>query len=145
MVVPFSRILATFAICGVLATTTEAARAQRVQPNSGSLQIVSTGQIVGVVVGIAAVGAAIGIGIYFAARHDRSLTGCTASGTSGIQLRSEGDHQTYALIGDVASIKTGDRVRVSGKKKKDAGNGRPFLVEKLSKDFGPCKNQAGMP
>jgi hypothetical protein len=43
------------------------------------------------------------------------------------------------LIGDIANIKTGDRIRISGKKnKKDASGKRDFLVEKLTKDYGPC-------
>jgi hypothetical protein len=96
----------------------------------------------GIAIGVA--GAAIGIGIYLLIRHDHSLTGCAINGPNGLELYTEGNQQTYALIGDVAAIKSGDRVRVSGKKKKQvAGSNRPFLVEKLSKDFGPCKVVAG--
>jgi hypothetical protein len=102
----------------------------------------SNGQIAAVVAGIAITGAAIGIGIYFLARHDHSLTGCADSGVSGLVLQKDSDPQIYALIGDTAAIKPGQRIRVAGKrKKKDASGNRTFLVEKLSKDLGPCTPQ----
>jgi hypothetical protein len=106
---------------------------------SSDTQIVSNGQIAGVAAGIAAAGAAIGIGVYYAVHHGHSLTGCTSSGSRGLELVSEGDHETWALVGEVSGIKPGQRVRVSGKReKKDSVNTRQFLVEKVSKDLGPC-------
>jgi hypothetical protein len=106
---------------------------------SSDTQIVSNGQIAGVAAGIAGAGAAIGIGVFYAVHHGHSLTGCTASGSSGLELVNEGDHETWALVGEVSGIKPGQRVRVSGKKeKKDPANVRQFLVEKASKDLGPC-------
>ena len=54
-------------------------------------------------------------------------------------LTTESDKHTYSLIGDVAAIKPGNRVRVSGKKKKEkSAGGSQFLVETVSKDFGAC-------
>jgi hypothetical protein len=99
----------------------------------------STGEIVGVAVGIAAIGAAIGIGVYFAVKHNHRVTGCAASTADGMTLTTESDKHTYSLIGDVAAIKPGNRVRVSGKKSKEKSAGpSQFLVEKVSKDFGAC-------
>jgi hypothetical protein len=99
----------------------------------------STGEIVGIAVGIVAAGAAIGVGIYFAVKHSHSMTGCALSTTDGMTLTTESDKQTYALIGDVAGIKPGNRIRVSGKKSKEkSGSTSQFLVEKVSKDFGRC-------
>jgi hypothetical protein len=90
-------------------------------------------------VGIVAVGAAIGVGIYFAVKHNHSMTGCARSTADGLTLTTESDKQTYALTGDVAGIKPGNRVRVSGKKSKEKSTGTSqFLVEKVSKDFGAC-------
>jgi hypothetical protein len=90
---------------------------------------------------IAATGAAIGIGIYVLVRQDQSITGCAVSNSTGLQLKTEGDSQTFGLMGDISSINAGDRVRVSGKKKKkkDAAGNRQFLVEKVSKHLGACK------
>jgi hypothetical protein len=99
----------------------------------------STGEIVGIAVGIAAVGAALGVGIYFAVKHSHSMTGCARTTADGLTLTTESDKQTFALIGDVAGIKPGNRVRVSGKKSKEKSGGTSqFLVEKVSKDLGRC-------
>jgi hypothetical protein len=53
-----------------------------------------------------------------------------------MQMVNEGDQRTYALEGDVNGIKTGNRVRLSGNKKKAD---KAFIVTRLSKDYGPCK------
>jgi hypothetical protein len=125
------------AACALLATATDTAKAQ-----IG----VTKSQADWIVVGIAAIGAGIGLGIYFAVRaHGHSLTGCTGSGPDEPELVSENDQQTYALTGELAGIKPGERIRVSGKKgRKNAGAHAQFLVEKLSRDFGPCKAQPAM-
>lgn len=92
-----------------------------------------------IVVGIAAIGAGIGLGIYFAIHHGHSIKGCAASGPDGLQLQNQGDQKTYALVGETASIKPGERVRVSGKKAKTASGGSPqFIVEKFNRDYGSC-------
>jgi hypothetical protein len=98
----------------------------------------STGQGVGAIVGIAGVGAAIGIGVYYAVHHGRSLTGCAASAAGEVQLHNDADHQTYVLIGETTALKSGNRLRVSGKKNKNnSAASCSFLVEKVSKDYGP--------
>jgi preprotein translocase subunit Sss1 len=124
-------VIAKVAICALLVTAAS---------KPAKADFLSTGQVVGIGVAIGAIGAGIGIGIYYAVHHGHSLTGCAVSGASGLQLQNEGDQQSYALIGEVAGIKSGDRVRVSGKKgKSNAGAPRQFLVEKLGKDYGACK------
>lgn len=79
------------------------------------------------------------MGVYYLVRTPPSLTGCAASSPTGLQLQNEADHQTYALTGDVSGIKPGDRVRLKGKRRKDAAKNRQYFVENLSKVFGPCK------
>ena len=129
---------AVLTICALLATT-EAAEARGAHPHTSGFNIgPSAGNVVGVVVGFAAVGAAIGVDVYFAGRHNHSLTGCAGTGPDGLQLVSEGDKQSYSLVGDLAGVTPGDRVRVSGKRKKQ-GTSQTFLVEKVSRDFGACK------
>jgi hypothetical protein len=138
-------ILTSITICALLATTTtEPAMASRPRPADS---LPTRSDIVWIGVAIAAIGAAIGIGIYFAVRqHGHSITGCAASGTNGLQLVSENDRQMYALSGEIAGIKSGDRIRVSGKKqKKDANVPPQFLVEKVNKDFGSCPAASGAP
>lgn len=128
-------ILAILAFCTLLATTTVSAKAQFDAHCIG----VCKGEVVGILVGIGAGGAALGIGTYYAIHHGHSISGCAVSSPSGLQLQSQGDQRTYALIGEVAGINPGDRIRVSGKKEK-ASTGAPqqFLVEKLAKDYGSC-------
>jgi Na+-transporting NADH:ubiquinone oxidoreductase subunit NqrD len=119
--------------------TTEARAAQSQIPTITNLDIGPTrGEVVLVVVGIAAVGALIGVGTYYGIKHNRTLTGCAASGPNGMELMAEGDHLNYTLMGDIAQIKAGERVRVSGKKRKHDSDSHPFLVEKVKRDFGPC-------
>jgi hypothetical protein len=97
-----------------------------------------------IVVGVVAIGAAIGIGVYLAVRpHSRGVVGCTSSGPNGLQLVSESDQQTYVLAGEVSSIQSGERVRVSGKKQKSEAGPRQLIVEMLAKDYGACKAQPG--
>ena len=130
-------IIAKVAICALLVTAAAAPAAAQFQGDSLGI---SKSDTVWIGVAVAAIGAGIGIGIYYAVRHNHNLTGCAVSGANGLRLQNEGDQQSYALIGEVAGIKSGDRVRVSGKKgKNNAGAPRQFLVEKLGKDYGACK------
>ena len=124
---------ALFVIIVLVSYLAQPARAQVVLTND-------TGKLVGITVGLAAIGAGIGIGIYVAVHHNHRLVGCAVGGPSGLQLRSSGDPQVYALVGAVSAIKQGNQVRVSGKKSKRSGDGpRQFLVEKLEKDYGACE------
>ncbi len=74
-----------------------------------------------------------------------SLNGCVSSAPNSLLLLNEGDRQTYDLVGDTAAVKAGQRVKVSGKKKKDTSGKRYFLVGKLSKDYGVCKVSPAAP
>lgn len=74
-----------------------------------------------------------------------SLHGCVSSAPNSLLLLNEGDQQKYDLIGDTAAVKVGERVKVSGKKKKDTSGKRYFLVEKLAKTYGPCKVSPAAP
>ena len=108
-------------------------------------KIVSNGQIVGAIVGIAAAGTVIGVGTYYRLRKV-SITGCTVANQNDIEIRNEGDRQTYTLLGATADIKAGEHIRVKGKKKKREGAARRrFLVEMLVKDYGPCKGLPATP
>lgn len=69
------------------------------------------------------------------------MQGCIFSDADGLKLRT-GDAKVYTLEGDVAKIKVGDRVKFHGSKVKKTKGGstgdQVFVVEKLSKDYGPC-------
>ncbi len=127
--VPF-RAFTLVLLCAFLLTAVRPAKAS-----------IPTGtQVVLIFVAVGAIGAALGVGIYYAVRRSPSLTGCTASGSGGgLTLHNEGDQQTFSLTGDTATIKSGDRIRVQGRKNKDSSGNHTFRVDKLSRDFGPCK------
>jgi NADH:ubiquinone oxidoreductase subunit K len=127
-------------LCVSLLLFAEPAKAQ-IGGISGPIGI-SKSQATWIIVGIVAAGAAIGIGIYLVIHHnhDRSITGCAVSSGGSLSLQHEGDQRSYNLLGDTAAIKPGDRVRVSGKERKEYPSGNhDFLVDKLAKDYGPCK------
>lgn len=125
------KILAKAVVCALLLTTTT-------RPAKASIPTHT--DIVWIGIAIGAIGAGIGIGIYYAVHHGHSLTGCAVTGSSGLELRGHGDQPTYSLVGDLAGVQRGERIRVSGKKARAAAGANPqFIVEKLNKDYGACK------
>jgi len=129
---PVSRGVAILLVCCALPAMSVPAKADRLENDA---------ILVGVAIG--AVGIAIGFGIYYAVHHDHSIKGCVAGGPESLQLTGKDDPQIWTLIGDTAGVHAGDRVRLVGKKKKkDSSGNRQFLVEKLSKDYGPCPASA---
>lgn len=141
MIMRYRIILTNVAMCALLLPAPQQAAAGRVRGHADN-SIPTKGQADLIVAGIVVIGAAIGIGIYVAVRHGSTITGCAASGPDGLVLEDEGDHQSYALMGDVGAVKPGDRVRVSGKKKKARGATHPFLVDKVKRDFGACAHSS---
>ena len=125
----WQRLATAIACCFAIAAATQA-----------KAQIgVSKADVAWIGVAIGAIGAGIGIGIYFAFHHGHSLTGCTVSAANGLQLQNNSDQVTYSLVGAVATIKPGDRIRVSGKRlKKPTGPTPQFLVDNVTKDYGAC-------
>lgn len=113
-------------------------------PKPAHAESLGTAATVAIVAAVA-VGVAIGVGVYFLVRRPSSITGCTVSGSNGLTLQNENDLQTYNLTGDIGSIKTGERIKLSGKKKKEPSGKQDFFVEKLSKDFGACKISPATP
>ena len=97
----------------------------------------------GVAIGIGAIaGGGAALGILLAVNHDRHLLqGCVSTGSDGPQLQTS-DAKIYALRGDPAVIKVGDRVKFHGnrmrKARGDKGN-QVFKVDKIKKDYGPCR------
>jgi hypothetical protein len=125
------KILAKTAVCALLVTAATKPAAANSIPTEAD--------VVWIGIAVGAIGAGIGIGIYFAIHHNHSLTGCAVSGANGLELENKGDQQRYLLVGAVNAIKPGEHIRVSGRKVKKTGEPSPqFLVEQVSKDFGPC-------
>jgi hypothetical protein len=97
-----------------------------------------------VIIGIVAVSAAlivITVVIVHESRKKRTVTGCVTSGANGMSVTDEKDKRIYALSGNMADIKQGDRVTLQGKKAKPTGANAPpaWEVSKETKDFGACQ------
>jgi len=108
-------------------------------PRHAKAQGISGGQATAIFVGIIAVGAGLGVGVYLILHRPPSITGCAVTNGNGLTLAAEGDQQTYALSGDLTGIKPGTSVHVSGKKKKDPSGAHLFIVNKVGKTYGPCE------
>ncbi len=120
-------LLTSILLCGSTAPTT-------CKSNIGP----STGDVVGV--GVAAV-AVVVVGVVVLVDVNKShhtIKGCVSSGPGGLEVLNESDKKVYALMGVPANVKVGDIVKVQGKKEKQGG-AQEFVVQKMSRDYGPCK------
>jgi hypothetical protein len=94
-----------------------------------------------IVAGIVVVSVAIGVGIALLVLHykhqKRTITGCVASGATGITLTDEKDKRIYTLSGDPVGVKLGDRITVEGKGK-TRDKKLVFEANRMIKDFGVC-------
>lgn len=99
--------------------------------------------LVGVTVG-AVVGAAVGTS--FAVNHEHHvLKGCVSSGPDGLQLTKDSDKKNYSLVGTTAGIKPGEKIKLHGtkqRKPKGSTGNQQFLVDRVTKDLGPCESAA---
>jgi hypothetical protein len=134
--------IACFVILGVLLTcgsTAPPACNEKIGP--------SDGEVIGAVIGVAAVivvGTVVLVEVSNKSHH--TLKGCVTTGPDGLTLHSDG--KTYALTGVTANAKVGDIVKLHGSKQKgqkDSAGDQDFRVEKMSRDYGPCKADLAPP
>ena len=118
-----------------LASWSDTAKAQSQIPVSGGQAAAILGALIGVGVGI-------GVGVYFLVRAPHNVTGCVSDTGGGLQLTDERGTNRYLLSGETAAIKSGERVRISGKPGKNANKQRTFFVKKVAKDYGACSAAA---
>jgi hypothetical protein len=119
------------ALCVVLAVPAQA-------------QGLSNNDIRNIKIGIVAVAVALVVIIVVVvheSRKKRTITGCVASGANGMSVTDEKDKRIYALSGNTADIKPGDRVTLHGKKVNPKGASAPLAwqVNKETKDLGACQ------
>jgi len=89
-----------------------------------------------VIAGVAG-GAAVVGGLLYRHHHNRAkLLGCVTD--NGDKLVSEKDSQTYNLANQSESLKSGQRVELTGKKTKNEAGEPTFEVKKMNKDLGMC-------
>lgn len=127
--------LAPFLLCG---STAPVACTPPPQPSHTGLEVA---------VGAIAAGAVIGTVILVEVHNNRrTIKGCVSAGRSGLQLQDVNDKKSYTLLGVTAGTKAGDIVKLHGMKEKanKDGSGDPaFVVEKVSRDYGPCTLNSG--
>jgi hypothetical protein len=111
------------------------------EAQTGGGKIVSTGTIVGAIVGAVAAVVIVAVLVIHESSKKRTITGCVNLGEKGMSVTDEKDKRLYALSGDTAGIKPGDRMALLGKKikQKDAGKTLGWETKKISKDFGVCQ------
>lgn len=108
----------------------------------------STGEIVGAAAGIVAVVVVGTVVLVDVNKSHHTIKGCVTNGPNGLEVRNDKDNKTYGLTGVTANVKPGDVIQVHGSKEKnqkDAGGNQDFMVEKMSRDYGPCKVQLAAP
>ena len=98
----------------------------------------STGEVVGVVVGVVAAAVVVVVVLVVHDSHKHTIDGCVASGPDGLTLLNKKDNKVYALSGDYASLKAGERVALKGQKNKDSSGKSIFQVNKVNKNYGAC-------
>jgi|SRR5580658_1488109 hypothetical protein len=107
----------------------------------------SSGEIIGGVIGVAAVivvGTVVLVEVSDKSHH--TIKGCVTAGPDGLTVHTDGNGKTYALTGVTANVKVGDVIKVHGSKQKgqkDSAGDQDFMVEKMSRDYGPCKADLG--
>jgi hypothetical protein len=94
---------------------------------SGGGKIVSNGTIAGVIVGVVAAVVIVAYVVIHESSKKRSITGCVTPAENGMSVTDEKDKRYYALSGDTADIKPGDRMTLQGKKIKPKDVGKPLV------------------
>lgn len=99
-------------------------------------QIISRGQEVGIIAGIAIAGAGVGIGVTYLILHNRrSITGCVTE-TGGRKVLTAGS-KAYSLIETGPALAPRERYKLKGQTS-GPSSARIFTVDKMLKDLGGC-------
>jgi hypothetical protein len=101
----------------------------------------STGEVVGAAVAVVAVIAVGTVVLVEVHKSHHTIKGCVTAGPSGLQVIDTANAHTYNVTGVTANVKVGDIVRLHGdKQKKVKGDpAQDFVIQKINKDYGPCK------
>ena len=131
--------LTTFLLSGA---TTQSCNTTNSQPvNIGP----SKGEIIGAAVGVVAIVAVGTVVLVEVHNSHHTIKGCVTTGPAGLQVHDSDNTHTYNVTGVTTGVKVGDVVRLHGdKEKKQKGDpGQGFVIQKISKDYGPCTATAG--
>jgi len=123
-------------ICCIALANAPRAEAQGLPPSGP--------QAVGIFAILIAVPVGIGFGVYYSLHAPHSIEGCVAD-QGGAILLTAGNGKQFLLAGNTAAVKPGERVRLSGKTRKDRSRGRTFSVKKVAHDYGACNAATPLP
>jgi hypothetical protein len=108
----------------------------------------SDGEIIGGIVGVAAVIVVGTVVLVEVNKAHHTIKGCVTAGPDGLAVHTEGNGKVYALTGVTSNVKVGDVIKVHGSKQKgqkDSAGDQDFAVEKMGRDYGPCKADLASP
>jgi hypothetical protein len=107
---------------------------------AGTLDNNARNIVIGVVAAAAGVVVIAVLVVHYSTKK-RAITGCVNSAGSGMTIADEKDRQVYALSGNTAGVKAGDRMKLQGKKVKTKGTGEIPIWEttEIKKDLGVCR------
>jgi putative aminopeptidase FrvX len=130
--------------CGVLIVALSVTLSTSAEAQTSQKKIVSNGTIAGVLVGGIAAVVIVTYVVIHESTKKRTITGCVTPEANGMSVTDEKDKRSYALSGNTADIKAGDRLTLQGKKIKPKDAGKPVVWETktVSKDFGVCRPAA---
>jgi hypothetical protein len=123
----------------VLCLPAEAQKRDVALSSANQKPIVSTGEIVGILVAAVAVVAVVAYVVVHESTKKRTITGCARSGANGLTVSDEKDGQIYALSGNTAGITPGDRVKLHGKRHKGPHKTLTWEATSVARDFGVCQ------
>ena len=95
----------------------------------------SHGKAIGIGVGAAAL--AVGA-VYLITHHQSKVTGCVRMGDDGIYLNEDKTGHILAIAPGDADVRTGERLQLKGRMKKNATGGETFFAKTVAKDLGSC-------
>ena len=95
----------------------------------------SGAQVAGAAIGVAAVT----VLVLYVTLHKPSITGCVQSVDGTTSVMEKKNNLSYTLVNANSELKSGDQVKLIGKKKKDKQGNLTFRVKKIKHDYGPCQ------
>jgi hypothetical protein len=101
---------------------------------------VSSGEIAGIVAGVVVPVVVIAVVLFHRSSKSRTITGCIVAAQSSFTVANEKDRRVYALSGNIAGVKPGERMRLQGRKIDSSGsNPLGWEVSQIQKDYGACQ------
>ena len=128
--------LSTFLLCGATSPAGCPSGSTSIGP--------SKGEVVGAAVGVVAVIVVGTVVLVEVNKSHHTLEGCVTAGPNGLEVHEDGNNKVYALTGVTSDVKVGDIVKVHGSKQKgqkDTAGAQDFAVEKMTRDYDPCKDE----